>query len=246
MDNIGYIALSASMMRRRTIDISANNMANANTAGFKSERGMFEEYVQRAAGDKTGPKSFVVDRGSLLETEQGGMTQTGNPLDVALQGDGWLSYQTEGGERTYGRDGRMAIDAQGNLVTLTGAAVLDAGGGPIAIPADAGQVTITSGGSITDEQGGVIAQIGVFNIPDIQRYSRMGSGMFAPPQDAAAVAADLDTTVHQGFVEQSNVNSISEMTRMMEVQRAYDRASKLIDNTSELRKSVISRLGRPA
>lgn len=246
MDNIGYIALSASMMRRRTIDISANNMANANTAGFKAERGMFEEYVQRATGDKSGPKSFVVDRGSFLETDQGSHLQTGNPLDVALQGEGWLSYQTDAGERVFGRDGRMAIDAQGNLVTLTGAAVLDAGGGPIAIPIDAGQISITEGGAITDEQGGVIAELGVFSIPDIQRYDRMGSGMFVAPEDAAPTMADLDTTVHQGFVEQSNINTITEMTRMMEVQRAYDRSTKLIDNTSELRKSVIARLGRPA
>jgi flagellar basal-body rod protein FlgF len=247
MDNTSYVALSSAMMKRRTLDLVANNMANANTAGYKGERGVFEEYVDKASGGtRSAPTSFVVDRGSYLETAQGGLSQSGNALDVALQGEGWLSYLTEAGERTYGRDGRMTIDAQGNLVTMNGHNVLDAGGGAIAIPAEAGDITIAKDGTISGTDGNVIAQIGMFDIPDIQAYARRGAGMFVPPEGAQPAGPALNSTLHQGFVEQSNVDSITEMTRMMEVQRSYDRASKLLENTAELKKQTISRLGRPA
>lgn len=247
MDNTSYVALSSAMMKRRTLDLVANNMANTNTAGFKGERGVFEEYVQKAGGGtRSTPTSFVVDRGSYLETKQGGLSQSGNPLDVGMQGDGWLSYLTETGERVYGRDGRMAIDALGNLVTMNGHNVLDAGGGAIAIPAEAGEVTIASDGTISGTDGNVVAQIGMFDIPDIQAYARMGAGMFAAPQGGQPAGPALNSTLHQGFVEQSNVDAITEMTRMMDVQRSYDRASKLLENTAELKKQTISRLGRPA
>jgi flagellar basal-body rod protein FlgF len=247
MDNTAYVALSSAMMKRRTLDLVANNMANTNTAGFKGERGVFEEYVSKASGGtRSNPTSFVVDKGSYLETKQGPMSQSGNPLDVALQGQGWMSYLTEGGEQTYGRDGRMTIDAQGNLVTMNGHNVLDAGGGPIAIPADAGEITIANDGTISGADGNAIAQIGMFDIPDIQGYARGANGMFRPYDGAQPVGAALNTTLHQGFVEQSNVDAITEMTRMMDVQRSYDRASKLLENTAELKKQTISRLGRPA
>ncbi|EPX78034.1 flagellar basal-body rod protein FlgF [Salipiger mucosus DSM 16094] len=233
------------MALRRKLAVAANNMANANSAGFKSEHARFEEYLhgQGTGRDKV---SFVIDKASYMDTRQGGLTQTSNPLDIALQGEGWLGYEGEGGQTVFGRDGRMSINAQGDLVTVDGSPVLSAGGAPIGIPMDAGTISISSDGVISDQGGNQIATIGVFSVDDIQGYDRLGNGKFAAPEELGQppLVAEPNTRVAQGFVEQSNVEPITEMTKLMEVQRAYQRSSKLAENVDDLRKRTIQTLGR--
>ena len=248
MDNSIYVSLSLATAMRRELDVTANNIANTNTAGFKGERVVFDSYLHRESGlDGADDTSFVVDRGSYLDARQGALAHTGNQLDVALQGGGWFSYQTPEGQTTFGRDGRFSLDAQGNLVTLSGARVLDVGGAPIAIPPDLGSnVTISRDGSISAEGRGVIAKIGVFGLPDVQAYERIGNGLFVPPQDRPTrpPVADLETEVMQGAIESSNVQPVVEMTRMMSIQRAYERAVKLMNGEDELRRAALRRLGQ--
>lgn len=248
MDNSVYVSLSLATAMRRELDVTANNIANANTAGFKGERVVFDSYLHRESGlEDADGTNFVVDRGSYLDTRQGAVTHTGNQLDVALQGGGWFSYQTPEGQTAYGRDGQFSLDVQGNVVTLSGARVLDVGGAPIAIPPDlGGDVTISRDGSITAEGRGVIAQLGVFELPDQQSYERIGNGLFVPPQDRPTQppAADLNTEVVQGAIETSNVQPVVEMTRMMSIQRAYERAVKLMNGEDDLRRDVLRRLGK--
>ncbi|MGC9370101.1 MAG: flagellar basal-body rod protein FlgF [Paracoccaceae bacterium] len=248
MDNSIYVSLSLATAMRRELDVTANNIANANTAGFKGERVVFDSYLHRETGlDAADDTSFVVDRGSYLDARQGALTHTGNQLDVALQGEGWLSYQTPEGQTAYGRDGRFSLDVQGNLVTLSGARVLDVGGAPIAIPPDLGsEVTISRDGSISAAGRGVIAQIGVFNLSDLQSYERIGNGLFVPPQGRPGEppTPDLNTEVVQGAIESSNVQPVVEMTRMMSIQRAYERAVKLMSGEDDLRRDVLRRLGQ--
>jgi len=231
---------------RRDMDVTTNNIANASTTGFKSERVVFESYIQ---GDPTSNDStnYVLDTGSYLDERQGSIGHTGNPLDVALQGPGWFAYRTEQGQMAYGRDGRLNINAQGQLVTLNGAKILDSAGSPIAVPPDqVAGVMISEDGTISAAGIGTVGVIGVFDLQDLQSFERIGGGMFVRPEgrDEVALVPDMNTVVTQGAVEGSNVQPVIEITRMMTIQKAYDRSLKLIGAEDELRQETLRRLGR--
>ncbi|MFC2970505.1 flagellar basal-body rod protein FlgF [Acidimangrovimonas pyrenivorans] len=246
MDNSTYVSLSRAAALRRSLDVTANNMANANTVGFKAQRADFRTMVesQQTGADGT---SYVLNRGSYLDGSQGQLTRTDNPLDVAISGNGWFAYATPTGQTAYGRDGRFSINQRGDLVTLTGAQVLDEGGAPIAIPADTGtQLQIASDGTITGPQGATIAKIGLFDVPGIADFKRIGAGMFVAPDGSNARSPAADSKISQGFVEESNVQPVIEMTRMMEIQRAYEQAMKIMDDENQLRQQTLSKLGNTA
>ncbi len=248
MDNANYISLSLATALQRNLDVTANNMANANTAGFKGERVVFSSYLHRDDTAATGNTSFLIDRGSYVDTQQGAVSYTGNPLDVALQGTGWFAYETPQGQRAYGRDGHFATDAQGRLVTMSGARVLDIAGNQIALPPDAGaDLSISRTGMISSLANGPIAQIGVFEVPDLQTYERIGNGLFVQPdiEGIRPPVPDEVSEVVQGAVEGSNVQPVIEMTRMMSIQKAYERAVQLMNGEDELRRDVLRRIGRP-
>ncbi len=249
MDNATFVSLSLATAMRTELDVTANNIANANTAGFKSERVAFESYMHSDGGpDETRDTEFLVDVGSYLDESAGAITRTGNPLDLALQGEGWFSYETADGRTAYGRDGRFNLDQQGNLVTLNGARVLDIAGAPIALPPDTGgDITISADGTISSVANGPMARVGVFDLQDLQSYERIGGGMFVPPQGVAQAApqAAEGTAVIQGSVEGSNVQPVVEITRLMAIQQAYDRAVKLMGGDDELKKDMLRRLGQP-
>jgi flagellar basal-body rod protein FlgF len=244
MDTISHVSLSLATAMQREMTVTANNIANANTAGFRSERMLFETFLDRggAPGDSS---DFVLDTGSYIDTRAGAITTTGNPLDVALNGTGWFAYRTEDGRTAYGRDGRFMVDADGNLVTVSGVQVLDAGGGAIGLPPDTGAVEIAPDGTVSSQDGVPLSQIGVFDLPAIQSYERLGGGLLVAPQGQApdAVAA-VDTSVVQGALEGSNVQPIVEMTRLMEIQKAYERATQLSKTHDDLARDAIRRLGR--
>ncbi len=249
MDNTIYVALSRMTGLERQLDVTANNLANANTDGFKAERVLFESYLHdddgQASGDGT---NFVLDRGSYMDDRQGTLSRTGNPLDIALNGPGWLAYETADGQTAYGRDGRMVMDPQGRLMTLAGAQVLDEGGTPIVLPPDAAAtVEIGPDGTISTAEGGVLGRIGVFELRDLQRMERAGNGMLLPPpgQAADAVAAE-GTSVVQGSIEGSNVQAVTEVTRLMAIQKAYQRSVNLLNAEDELKKNLLGRIGKPS
>jgi len=247
MDNSNYVALSLAQAMRRDMDVTANNIANATTAGFKGEHIVFESYMHEASGTDTNSEiNFVMDAGSFLDDSQGPLTQTGNPLDLAILGKGWFSYQTPDGRTAYGRDGRFVLDQQGNLMTLTGALVLDEGGNPIAIPEDAGAIEIARDGTMSSETNGVIGKVGVFELPDLQALERIGNGLFvrAPGSPEAQDIDAIHTEVVQGSIERSNIEPVTEMTRMMQIQRAYERAINLMSGEDDLRRDTLRRLGQ--
>jgi len=246
MDSSTYISLSLTSALKRELDMTANNIANANTAGFKSEHMAFDAYLMHEGGRDT---DYVIDRGSFLDDRQGAVSYTGNTLDVALQGSGWFSYKTLEGQVTYGRDGQFSVDSQGNLVTLNGDRVLDDGGGEISFPPDtSGIAMISSDGTISAEGNGTFAKIGVFTLPDIQSYERIGSGRFMAPVENDGVATaipDTSTKIVQGAIEGSNVQPVLEMARLIDIQRAYERSTKLMDNEDELRRKALQQIGNP-
>ncbi|PYE84372.1 flagellar basal-body rod protein FlgF [Pseudoroseicyclus aestuarii] len=246
MDNSTYVSVSLARALQRELDVTANNVANASTAGFKGERVAFDSFVVRGEA-RQAPVSYVIDRGSYIDARPGSLSQTGNPLDLAVQGSGWLAYRTPDGQTAYGRNGQLTLDAQGGLVTAAGAPVLDRGGAPIAIPPDAaGSVSIAADGTISAQGFGPIAQIGLFDLPDLQSYSRIGGGLLLPPEDAQAPLPDMQSSIVQGAIETSNVEPVLEMTRMLAIQKAYDRATTLIQAEDDRQRSMLQRLGDTA
>jgi len=247
MDNSTYVAISKLTALERQLDVTANNIANANSSGFKAERVLFESYLQKddasLAGEGT---NYVLDRGSYVDDAAGVVVQTGNPLDLALSGQGWFAYEMPDGRMAYGRDGQLVLDAQGQVTTASGAQILDLGGAPLNIPPEfAASVTISDDGVISSPEGGEMGQVGIFELPDRQTLSRGGAGMFVPNAEAQGLTPDeTGSSVIQGAVESSNVQPVTEVTRLINIQQAYQHALNLVASDDELKKEMLTRIGR--
>lgn len=247
MDNIGYLSLALAARESRAADVSANNMANANTAGFRGSRVSFEEMVvSTGSGDAMDKMSYSIDKGTYNDLTEGGLTMTGGDLDVAIQGDAFFAFQRTDGRIAIGREGNLAMTPQGDLVTASGHSILNVGGAPINIPPDAGGVSIAADGTISTALGEVIDQIGTFAEPEADRWLRLDGSMMVPHEGDPALAPALDARVAQGFVEKSNIDPIREMTEMITLQRSYERAMNVANSADELRKTALQRMGRPA
>jgi flagellar basal-body rod protein FlgF len=248
MENTLLIGLSRQTVLERQLDVVANNVANVNTAGFKADHTLFEEYLSPGAhednfmrGDRR--LSYVQDRGTFRDFSQGATDQTKNPLDVAIDGGGFLVVQTAGGER-YTRDGGLQMNGQGQLVTAGGNPVLGTAGPIIFQPTDHdiniaadGTITVQEGTSRTDSQRG---QLRLVSFPEAQKLLKEGSNLYASGEGAAQ--PDTKSSIHQGFIEKSNVSGVAEMSRMIEVTRAYTQIATMLQQESDLHKSAIEKL----
>lgn len=240
MDNVNYVALSAEVSLRRNLDVVANNIANMNTVGFKADRMIFAEVVIKSAGNKvTSPTSFVQDKHTWTDFSAGPLRETGSNLNVAIVGDGFLAVETPNGVQ-YTRDGRFQINNEGLLVNLDGNPVLNIEGGQIQLPAGSNDVTINKNGVVSNNNT-VVARLGVFNSDNPQAMQKVGSVGFTSNADLEPIP---NAQLISGMVEDSNINSISEMTRMISITRAYEQANNLSDTTDGLRKDAVARLGR--
>jgi flagellar basal-body rod protein FlgF len=243
MDNIGYLALSRASQLERATAVTSNNVANANTNGFKAANTVFENLVVDTGSKDTMSKmSYSIDRGTYTDLTEGGLLQTSNPLDVALAGDGWFGFMTPEGQTALGRNGSFTLNGAGDLMTVSGDYVLDEGGAPINIPPGSGSVSIAKDGTITDEAGAEIARLGVFEAEDISSWTHHAGQLIAPADGEPGLVPALNPNVAQGFVEQSNVNSIAEMSKMISLQRQYEAAINLATTADDLRKTTLSSL----
>ncbi|OLF74162.1 flagellar biosynthesis protein FlgF [Maricaulis sp. W15] len=248
MDNAMMIGLSRQMTLRRSMDVVANNIANANTAGFKVESLLLENRAAPTAEHADGPSDiqFVNTWGMARDFRQGELAFTGREFDLAIEGEGFFAVEANGNEQ-YTRDGRFRLDGAGQLVASDGAPVLDADTrGPILIDASAGDIQVIDGGMIM-QNGQQIGRIGVFEIANRAEMSKQGNGRYTIPESddpADAPLAMLEPSINQGFVEQSNVQSILELTDMMAVMRSYQSVSKFLEQAEDLNKRAIERLGR--
>lgn len=246
MDNATYVALSRASALERNLAITANNIANANTTAFKSEQAVFEAYVERQSkAEVRDSVSFVVDGGSFVDLAQGALTVTGGTLDLAIEGGGWFGYETARGQTVLGRDGALMINEDGALVTQSGAAILDDGGGAFRLPAGIDDLHVARDGTLSDSAGKVLGKVGLFQGGDIQNYTRLGDGMFAAPNGQQPNLDPVETPqIVQGALEGSNVNAVFEMTRLIELHRAYENSLKAVTNKSDLTGDAIRRLGQ--
>jgi flagellar basal-body rod protein FlgF len=248
MQNALLVGLSRQVSLERQMDIIANNVANANTNGFKADRSLFEEFLNSGAHEDNfvgsdRRVSYVQDRGSFRDVGQGPMEQTKAPLDLAISGDAYFAVQTNGGER-YTRDGKLSLNNVGQLVTSDGNLVLGTGGPITFQPTDHdinvapdGTVTVVEGSNRTDSIRGKIRLVG---FDDPQKLQKQGLNLYAV--GGATQQADAKSTVQQGYIEKSNVNTVSEMSRMLEVMRLYQGVANLLQQQSDLHKTAIEKL----
>src|ERR1700682_4752228 len=249
MENTLLVGLSRQMALQRQMDVVANNVANVNTNGFKADKSLFEEFLNSGAHEdnfaaRDRRVSYVQDRGTFKDFSAGPTEQTKNPLDVAIDGGGFLVVQTPAGER-YTRDGGLQINNQGQLVTAAGNQVLGTSGPIVFQPTDH-DITIAADGNVTVVEGVnridcVRGKLRMVSFADAQKLLKEGSNLYSAGTGTAA-QADTVSRVRQGFVEKSNVNLVTEMSRMIEITRTYTQISSLLQQQSDLHKSAIEKL----
>jgi flagellar basal-body rod protein FlgF len=233
-----YVSLSGQIALERRLATIANNIANTGTIGYRAEELKFETVISKLQNNTT---SFSSVGKSYLSEKSGGMKQTGNPLDVAIQGAGWMSIQTASGI-AYTRDGRMTMKATGELVTTTGNAILDNSGSPLAVNPAGGPPRIDHEGNIF-QSGQTVGKIGLFNIDLSNGYLRSESSSVIPGTAATAIESFTADGFAQGFLEESNVNAVTEMTNLIMVTRNFDGLQTSIDESEASLKKAIQVLG---
>lgn len=247
MDTISHVSLSLARAMQVNLETTAANLSNVSTPGYKAEHPSFESLIHRT--DTPGGEhavSFVSLRGGYVDERSGGLVSTGNPTDLAITGDAWFAYRTPEGQTALGRDGRLLVSQDGALVTSSGAAVLTADGEPVAIPPELVQdLKVGQDGTLSGPDGQVFGRVGLFQLDEADGLRKIEGGLYLAegPAEAALAPAPFGVIV-QGAIEQSNVEPVREMTRMMEVNSAYDRANRIINDRNDLQKSFIERIGR--
>lgn len=247
MQNSLLIGLSRQVALQRELDVVSNNIANINTSGFKADGAVFEEYLSPVARAATTQNriSFVHDRATWHDLSQGNLEQTGNPLDIAVKGDGFLVVQTPRGER-YTRNGAMQINAAGELVTSSGMRVLGENG-PIRFQPTDHNISIGKDGTISVREGtqtetsALRGKLRLAGFARPQQLQKDGDGTFSATAQNPA-RPDALSEVIQGAVEKSNVRGVIEMARMIEVTRSYTQVATMLQQQNDMRRSAIEKL----
>lgn len=226
MNNTSYVALSKQTGLARELTSIANNIANTDTAGYRREGFLFSEYVRALEPqDRSVSQSNV--GGRFFDATSGAMVETGSPFDVAIESEGYFLVETPRGERLT-RAGSFMLDNEGQLITPDGYRVLGEGGSPVAIPPDAASVTIAPDGTIAAD-GAPVGRLGLVTVAPTA-LAREGDNLLLATEEYTQVDAPR---MRQGFVEQSNVNPVMEITRLIEVQRAYELGQQLMKDEDE-------------
>jgi flagellar basal-body rod protein FlgF len=243
VENAAYIGLSRQMTLRRELDIVANNIANADTTGFKVEQLLVgTEVGERARNAFVRPGvSFVLDNGVGRDFGQAALEQTGRNLDFAIEGEAAFFKLNDGAGEAYTRDGAFTLDPEGRLTTQGGAAV-QGDGGEIILDPLLGQPTVAADGTISQD-GELVGRLSIVRFDTLAALEKGGDGLYRNASNATPVEA-ADARVRQGMLEGSNVNPILEITNLIEIQRAYESVSKMIENANDLSRRSVERLGR--
>ncbi|MGX5804968.1 flagellar basal-body rod protein FlgF [Bradyrhizobium sp. Arg314] len=233
-----YVALSSQIALERRLDTIADNVANASTIGFRATGVKFEDVVSG-----TGPKSvsFASSGKTYLSGAHGALTETGNPFDFAVQGDAWFAIDTPAGT-VMTRDGRFSMNENGELMSIEGHPVLDSGGAPIQLDPRNGPPKAGADGSLR-QNGQLVGAIGLYNFDPGENFVRYGNSGIVPARTPEPVTDRSDVGIAQGFLEESNVNPVLEMTRLIQVQRAFENTAALMRQTDSSTDDAIKTLG---
>lgn len=241
MENLLLVGMSQQMAMRRQLEIIANNVANMNTTAFKGESVLFEEHIVKveAAQPATRKLSFVRDLATIRNESEGRMETTGGALDLAISGDGFFVVGTPGGER-YTRNGHFKLDTTNRIVSDEGHPLLSQDGGEIIIPPNEGDITIARDGSVSTDQG-TKGRIGLVSFKNRADMLKIGDSLYQTSEKAEPARQG---EIVQGSVEQSNVQPVLEMTKLMDLNRAYQAVSNLMERAEELQRRTIREVGQ--
>ncbi len=242
MESTTYIALSRQGGLRRQLDVVANNLANMNTSGFKGEKMMFVEHLVRSKGGHRpiGEKhAYVRDIATMRDFSEGPLEKTGNPLDLAINGDGYFTVQTEQGDR-YTRSGHFELDETGQLVTRAGDPVLAEGGNPIFFAPGDTKIAIAKDGTVST-QNGDLGKLSIVKFDNNQQLRPGAAGLFATEATPTTVE---NPNVQQGMLEGSNVLPIVEMAHMIQVHRTYDGVKSFLEREDERMRKMVRDLAQ--
>lgn len=246
MDSPGYIVLSRLVAAQRATAVTANNIANAETPGFRAHRPLFGTVLERQIWSDA-PRggrdlAFARDRATWRDGSAAPLQTTGNPLDFAIgDPDGLFAIQTPAGER-YTRAGRFTLDGEGRVVDPQGHPLLDAGGQPLAIPPGAARIELRGDGNLVTENGPV-GQVRVVRFADPQRLNAEGDRNLAAPDDMPPEAVERPGLV-QGAMEGSNVRPVLELTRMTDEMRHFQMVTQMAEREGERLGSAVERILR--
>jgi flagellar basal-body rod protein FlgF len=245
MDNITNIALSRLTVQQRAMDLVAGNLANLSTPGYRAERMVFADWLVRepASGEPPGGRTltFAQTQATYREAAEGALTHTGNPLDLALSGDGWFTVRTASGTRLT-RAGRFTLQKDGSITDEAGNGVLDVTNQPLKIAVADTQLTVTADGTLRS-QNGVIGQIAVVRPNDPNRITAEGGRLFRADVATTPVARPK---VLQGMVENSNVQPIAEIVRMISTDRDFQFVTQMVEAEGQRRQNAIDKIAAPA
>jgi flagellar basal-body rod protein FlgF len=210
------VGLSALLTLQRRLDTVANNIANQSTAGFRAEEVTFASVISHANPDSV---AFAATGKTYTSRRQGEISQTGSAFDVAISGDAWLATKTPAGVALT-RDGRLKLTPVGELQTVTGLPILDAGGSPVQLDPNGGSPIINRDGTVS-QAGRVVGAIGLYMLAPDSAVKRIGDAGLVPGV-APVPSVDQRAILMQGYVERSNVDPVREMTRLIQLQRTFD------------------------
>lgn len=236
MENVSYIGLSQQLALQQQIEVTANNIANMSTPGYKTQGILFLDFMTKPKDGETINQAF--DFATYRNLATGSQLPTHNPLDVAISGEGYFAIETGSGVR-YTRDGSFALNAERQMVTAQGNPVLDEGGSPISIPLEDSNITISSDGVISGKTGN-LGRLKLVNFANQQMMKKEGDNLYDAGGQAETPVEDR--RVAQGLLESSNVNPVVEMNRMIELMRLFQATQKMLDNDHDRIRGSIQKL----
>ncbi|HKL78671.1 MAG TPA: flagellar basal-body rod protein FlgF [Gammaproteobacteria bacterium] len=228
-----FTALSGALSLKRRLDTVSNNLANVNTTGFKADRlnfdGVLSQAGQRPGGGPDDGVMFPVIREDYTDQAQGNLKQTGRDLDFAIKGDGFFRVQTAEGE-AYTRDGRFHLNNEGQLVDVDGRSVLNAEGEPVTLPSR--EVTANGDGELfVPGRETPVARLGLVQAQEPQQLQKRGDNLYTSAEPNMQPADGV--RIRNGYLEGSNVNTMEEMVKMMDLQRSFQSATKAMRTIDE-------------
>ncbi|HYD19361.1 MAG TPA: flagellar basal-body rod protein FlgF [Patescibacteria group bacterium] len=240
MENITYVGISQQMALQQQIEVTANNIANMSTPGFKSNNVLFTDYITKPKGGEALHQSQ--DYATYRDLSFGNLIQTHNQLDMAIHGEGYFTVSTKEGAK-FTRDGGFSLNLNRELVTKSGHLVLNENDNAIVFPSDATQIRVSDDGNISSEQGN-IGRLKIVQFEDEQKMKKVGDNMY----DANGQTPQImpNRKIVQGELEGSNVNPVSEMNRMIELMRLFQAAQRMLQTDHDRQLSAIQKLTRPA
>lgn len=238
MENAIYATLTRQSGLMREMQVVANNIANTATTGFRREGVVFSEFIKSM--DNVPSLSMARASARNVDLSQGELTETGGAFDFAIRGEGFFLIETPDGE-ALSRAGHFTPGPEGDLVNPDGYRLLDAGGAPVAVPAGVASVTLAQDGTLSAD-GVPLARIGLWAPADRSSLRHIGGTLFTA--DAPEPMDEGGGILIQRHLEGSNSNPISEIARMIEVQRAYELGQSLLDREDQRIRNVLQTLGR--